>query len=781
MTTAALRIPALQGAGRPARHPMAPVAPTVSGGRPVPPSAGGAASEREAPALRGALNAKELASIAHLFGPGFPGSERRVGDRARREKWPARPRRGRRGGGQEYPVAGLPAPVRAAIAGAIARRDPAVCALLGIDPAPATGPIASCNGPAPAAPAPSAPPDAPEPASLPDWQRRCRDARAAVLLEVDRLQAAGGFARPRPAIRAVVAAAAAGTLAPHVLSLVPQANARSGGGGGARTLSMETVYRWYGLRERGGIDALVPKPSKQKAPIPAWLPPLLTLYQRPQRPSLPACLEELPGRLPPGVAMPSPSAARRWLDRMAPAERNRGRLGPRALLALKAFVRRDTAALEPMDLVVMDGHTHRARCAHPVTGRPFQPEVMAVMDAATRYVFGWSAGLSESTHTVMDGLRHGVANLGLFAVLYTDNGSGFVNDVTSDELTGFYARLGCLHERATPGRAQARGLIERPNQSLWRREARRQTSYVGRDMDREAARAIDRLTMKDIREAGRSDLLPTWDRMLADLGAAVDAYNSRPHRALPRTRDRETGKLRHMSPAECLQSWRDRGWRPVMLDEREMDDLFRPQERRRTLRGEVELPWGRYFSHALVDHHGRQVLVGYDIHDGSRVWVRDQEGRLIAVAARDGNVRPYQPASKVEHGRDLRARGRARILRDRLELVEVERRAGGGFLDLSAGHPAAGAAPEPAALPAVSDTPPSEPEPAPDPGARPTFADDVAWAVWLAAHPDRATARDRAVLRDELKHPHWRALMEAMDVDLSALRAIAGTKEETHA
>lgn len=693
--------------------------------------------------MHNALPAEDIAKALKL-------SRSQVMRKAKEGLWSYEEQTLRQGGKRRvFCTATLPEGIRDAIVAHQAKQGPRL-------PAPVPAPVA--------------------PASLPDWQRRCRDARAAVLLEVDRLQAVGGYKRPRPAILAVVQAAADGTLAPSIMIVIPQANARSGDGSGARTLSVETVYRWYGLRERGGLDALAPKPAKEKAPIPAWLALLLRLYQNPQKPSVLACLEDLPAHLPPGVAMPSASAARRWLDRMAPAERNKGRLGPRALLALKAFIRRDTSVLEPMDVVVADGHTHRARCAHPMTGRPMQPEVMAVMDAATRYVFGWSAGLSESTHTVMDGLRHGVSNLGLFAILYTDNGSGFVNDATSDELTGFYARLGCLHERATPGRAQARGLIERPNQSLWRRAAKRQVSYVGRDMDREAARTIDKLTMKDIKAAGRSDLLPTWEQLLADLGAVVDAYNNRPHRSLPKIRDKGTGTLRHMSPAECLQSWRDRGWQPMLLDEREMDDLFRPQERRKTLRGEVQLPWGNYFSHDLVAHHDQWVLVGYDTHDGSRVWVRDLEGRLICIAPRDGNVQPYQPASKVEHGRDKRAKGRTRILQDKLDMVEMERRADGRCLDLSP----ADTTPSADALAAADvefvrlSAPAPELVPVePAPGARPTFVDDTSWARWLIAHPNAVTPSDRMHLSEQLRRNPFRMLMAAEGVDLSALAALA--------
>lgn len=683
---------------------------------------------------------------------------------AKRDKWISRPRNAQ-GGGLEYPIQHWPEPIRDALTNAVKAGVPVVRAVLNIEDSVETDPLPALSTQLSAVKT--------EPARLADWQRRTRDARAAVLAEVDRIQALSGRS-VTGAVTLVAQGARIGELSPSLLSLVPAANARSRKGEGNRTLSVETVLRWHRARAAHGVAGLVPRESKPPAPVPAWMAPLLALYRHPQHPSLLACVEELPKHLPPGVTAPTATTARRWMDKLSVQERSKGRLGPRAMLAFKGFIRRDTSMLEPMDVVVADGHTFRARCAHPMHGKPFQPEVMAVMDAATRYAFGWSAGLSESTHVVMDGLRHGVSRLGLFAILYTDNGSGFVNEATSDELTGFYGRLGCVHEKAQPGRAQARGLIERPNQSLWRRSAKKQTSYVGRDMDREAARRIDKLTEADIKEAGRSDLLPSWQEMLDFIAAEVEAYNNRPHRSLPKIRDPQTLTMRHMSPAECLQSWRDKGWQPVMLEPAEMDDLFRPYERRKAIRGEVTLPWGRYYHHALVPHHGDHVLVGYDIHDGTRVWVRSEDGRLICVARRDANVQPYMPATKVEHSRNVRAKGRARIAHDRLREIELERVGAGPVIDLDA-EPlpaltseqieaadamyAALEPPVPAAQPVAADV-------------RPNFADDTSWARWLAAHPDAATDDDRKYLAEQLRRNPFRMLMAAEDVSLDALAAI---------
>ena len=490
---------------------------------------------------------------------------------------------------------------------AITARVPAVCAVMQVrlEPEAAAPTLPEVAGSS------SLPAEAlPLPASLADWQRRSLDARLVLLGEVDRLSVAGTW---RKAAVLIERKARNGSLAPALARLVPAANARSGEGEGGRTLSLRTLYRWADLREQavaaGNWAILAPKePAKAKAP-PPWATAFLRLYRQPQNRGIPWCLEELPKRFP-GLSVPSYDQARRFVAALPPVERERGRRGPNAMLALKGFKRRDTSMLEPLDVVVADGHTFKADVAHPVHGRPFGPEVMSVQDRATRYIFGWSAGLSESTWVVMDGIRNGVSHLGLIGIFYTDRGSGFVNDATSDELLGFYERIHLTHVKATAQRAQARGGIERSHQSVWVRAAKTLPTFRGKDMDREARKAVMKRVEKDIKETGASPLLLSWNDFLAFCQDTVDAHNNRPHSKLPKIRDAATGKMRNMTPAECLQSWRDKGWEPLTLEPAEMDDLFRPYEMRRTNRGEVKLPWGCYYDRALVNFHGQDVRVG---------------------------------------------------------------------------------------------------------------------------------------------------------------------------
>jgi len=775
--------------------------------------------------MKRALTAAEIADLGL---PGLPGTKFGVQKALAREGWPAAERLGR-GGGLVYPIIGWPGAVTAALEAAIARGEPRVLAVLGMtaqaqaeEPRaaapeePAVGPAAAgtsqfpvpaVGGQPPVATAAAKPP-APSGTSLATSdQRRVRDARATLLGEIDRRVLDGDTVTA--AVAGLVEAARAGTLAPALAALVGVANAR---GGEKRTLSVRTVMGWRAALAKGGADALVPAVPQADFSAPAWAPAFLALWRSPTKRSLADVLEHL--ELPAGVEAPSIGQVRRFLDKLPVIEHERGRRTGNALLALKKFRRRDTSTLEPLDVVTADGHTFKGRVRHPVHGQPFQPEVMAIEDMATRYVFGWSAGIAESRWVVMDALRHGISSLGMFAVFYTDNGPGFSNGCLDDEVIGMIGRLGGVHTNSIPGRPQGRGAIERLQASLWIRAAKRLPSYCGKDMDRDAGKKIARRIELDQRETGDSRYLIRWPAFLDWCREAISDYNARPHRALPKVEDTATGAERHMTPAEALAGWRARGWTPLTIGAEEQVDLFRPYEERVVQRAEVKLPWGRYYSGLLDGHHGETVHVGYDIHDGARVWVRATDGRLLAIAERDGNVVPYMPATKIEHARDVRARAQIKRRQDDIDRIEIERLEGRGDAAAEAGsdptpaqHEAAERivalleAPVPAGRPAlalvssqpapapvvgVAAEPTPVPSSAPDTGTaaiaglavsaepgeplvRPHFTSEFAWARWVMANPTHAEESDHKLLKTRLAQPAFRLALGLDDADLCAL------------
>jgi putative transposase len=464
---------------------------------------------------------------------------------------------------------------------------------------------------------------------LAGWQRDRATARAAALAEVERV--AGELGSVQAAI--------------DHLRLAPS-----------------TVWRWRAQFRSGGFAALAPRaPARPQQPVPPWAQTFLKLHQTPQKRALAAVVRDLASELPAGIAPPSISQVRRWWRKLSAVESARGRHGPHALKAVRAFVRRDTAGMMPTDCYLADGHRFDAEVAHPRHGGPFRPELTIVLDVATRKAVGWSAAVAESTWAVADALRHAVTTHGIPALYYSDRGPGHRNDA----LDGMLARLGVAREFSLPRNSQARGVIERFNRSLVA-EAKRLPTYLGADMDGDARNLVHKATRAELREVGASRLLMAWSDFLDFVAGAIDAYKARPHRALPRIDGR------HMSPGEAWQAALEAGVEPMLPGQDEADDLFRPYEVRTTRRGEIALFGNRYFARDLEHLHGAEVMVGYDLHDPSHVWVRDLEERLVAIAGLDANRTPFFPAPRIEQAREQRARGRLRRIDARREEALAE-------------------------------------------------------------------------------------------------------------
>lgn len=678
--------------------------------------------------------------LADLRLSGLPATERGVRKMAERLGWKGRGRSGR-GGGIEYPVTILPA---------VARKALAQRSLQQAAPAAATGGQAQRGAD-----------------QLKAWQRETMDARSSLLAEVERLQLAAGLSRGK-AVETLVGLARDGGLRPDLAAAVPLANARAGAGGG-RTLCRATVYNWFKERDAAGAVALAPRDAVPARPVvPEWVPSFWRLWAQPQKMSIAHCLARLPEQLPANVAAPSYDQVKRFLRQMSVIDRNRGRVGPRQLKTMRAYVTRDFGDLWPTAIYVADGHTFDAEVAHPIHGQPFRPEVTVVIDVATRVIVGWSIGIVENTWGVADALRHACETWGVPALWYVDRGKGFNNAYFDGPHTGFLARLGVHKENSLPYSSQARGVVERVHQSCLVRAARELPTYIGAKMDEEAKHRVHKLTRADIRMIGRSRLLMSFDDFRTYVGSHVAAYNGRRHSELG------------MSP---LDRWEKllRDQPDTMIDRLapgEAVDLFRPTVERVARRGQVELWTNIYFLRDLEHHHGETIQVGFDLHDAGQVWVRDQAGRLIGIAKLDGNKVPFMPVlTRAEREQQIRTKGRRDRLNRDLAVVEAELNGGPALIEhaprttvdeffLNAARQQLDA------MEAVSTVPTPAPANAAEAPARPIFGTDHEFAAWLAVNPGQAMSTDLAWLRPRLADPHFLLLLDACSIDVEALQTL---------
>lgn len=584
------------------------------------------------------------AEMAEMKLPGFPGSERGLRTWLEKRNWPTKniPSRGKNGFKVEFQP---PKDIMDLI------RSRAMHAAIKSAPAVKTETTAIVKTTV-------------KTTELKDWQRDIAEARAAICAEVKRLAAIGGTER---AIRSVIDMAALGTLPEHLQQLVVVANAKAGS---SRALSRTSIYRWLSDLDKG-IGALAPK-AMEKNTMPAWAGTVISLMARPQKPSLKDCMREINEHLPAGIKAPSYWAADRFLKKMSKVDVQRGRMGSREIKNILPFVRRDTTGMWPSDAYTADGHSFDAEVAHRDHGRPFRPEVTTVLDISTRKVVGWSVDLAESTWSVLDALRHGCLSCGIPAIFYVDNGSGFKNAAMSHEATGFMARLGITLTHSLPYNSQARGLEERSHKTFLVRAAKKLPTYIGKDMDAQAKQKVFKITRADIKKTGTSKLLISWNDFIQFLDDQIKKYNDQPHRALARINDPITGNKRHQTPNEAWDAAIAEGWKPTPVDAHESDDLFRPYKECKVARGEVRLYNNLYFSHDLTDYHGDTVRVGYDIHDASKVWVRNKAGQLICVAEFEANKRDYFPQSFIRQAAQKRAEGRIKRAEAKIEEAQAE-------------------------------------------------------------------------------------------------------------
>ncbi|MBA6097460.1 DNA-binding protein [Pseudomonas juntendi] len=586
--------------------------------------------------MRNWLTAQELAGM-----PGMPSTDRNVRAMADREGWKGQRRSGSKA--IEYCLTDLPAETQAGIlARSVAESGsnlPADFKAQEVDQCDAKG-LSRLN----------------------DKQRSVMLARLAFCREVERL---AEFVSQKTAINTLLKHAEEGQLSPYLQERVEIANDRTTEG---RGLSERTLKRWlasWRSADRNEI-ALAPLRQRPNLNVPDWASAFLRCYQRPTKPSVAASYAEFEGSW--KGEMPSIHAVQRFLKKLSPEALNVGRMSTQELKALKPFRRRSTKNLFPGDVYTADGHKFDAEVINPLTGKPYRPEITTVLDVATRRVVGVSVGEAESAIGVLDALRDAIREC-MFSIFYVDNGSGFANDTVREVVD----RLGGTMTHSLPYNSQARGLSERGHQTIWVRAAKKLTSYIGADMDKHASTKVHRIGRKQLRQTGRSQLIPEFGVFMAGIEQEIADYNGTPHRGLTKIRDLESGLMRHMTPDEAWQSAISEGWEPMRATSELVDSLIRPQVTRTTRRGEISWAGQTYFMADLADLHGQEIRIAYDVRDSSRVWAYTDTGELIGAAQLDGNSTDYMPRTMVELAREKREKGQYKRAVDKLEVLTGHR------------------------------------------------------------------------------------------------------------
>ncbi|EHK3168920.1 transposase [Salmonella enterica] len=525
--------------------------------------------------------------------------------------------------------------------------------------------------------------------ALTENQRQVADARAALVREVFLLEDQGNIGRLK-AINYVVSKARSGELPPLLQAAAVTANAKRGSG---RTISRDPLYQWvlkYSQAQNAAERLLLLAPGKReemKVEEISWLADFLAQYRqsngRPMTEAYDDFVAEWNRRHAEEPYMlqivPSYDAIRRVMKKLPEVTKQKGRVTGSEYRQLEGFTRRDWLQMPVNYVWIGDGHGMKLKCAHPIHGRPFSPEVTFVIDGATRFIVGWSMDLAENVFAVAGAIQHGIRNHGKPFIYYSDNGSGETADVLDKEVVGILPRLGVNHPTGIAGNPQGRGIIERLNRTLPMRIARKYRTYFGKGADRETLRKLNRDLRsafntlqqgKNLNAKQRAAMrdLPSWSELCEAVREGVEWYNNRPHSELPM---KANGK--HFSPAEYRKKrLAEEDTEIEWLSDVELRDMFRPMVEKPVRRCEIHWLNNIYYAPELRDEHGRKVLISYDIHDASKITVRRLDGSFICEAVWNGNKRAAFPVTAEYHKHQQRIKGMRKRAEEKLRDAEDE-------------------------------------------------------------------------------------------------------------
>lgn len=598
----------------------------------------------------------------------MPSTEFRTREKLGKLKTPQRSRSGR-GGGNEYDCGALPLETRQAL-----MLDQIAQARVVI------------AGTAEGAPAPARPAQTvaiQTPTSVPALSRRppsmqekaCGDARLILVTQVLELARLNGTTK---ACQLLALQLVSGECSVDLTEAARLANKR------ARTSAVgeRTLFRWLAQYQQGGWWGLLPAASAQEQlmAIDDDVAAVLACYHSrdPQFRSLTNAAKHVTKEF--GRDFDTWTAlygrSRRALEKVDNVKLIKARHSGSERAAKLPFKRRNTNCLKPLDVCLVDGHTFKAKVRHPDHGAPFAPEVTLVIDAATRMVCGWSVSLSENTIAVGDALRHAVGNVGVFAIVYSDNGPGESAKVFDCPVDGIIKRLGSTHHTGIPGHPQGHGLIERSWRTHMINVARQFATFQGSDVDSGTFRKVKAELEKEQRAVRRaqetgevialSPKCPSWKQFVDAVDAGIAEYNTtHRHRSLPK---REDGK--RMTPAEAWASMFDQSLQ-VRMSPLELRMTFMPSVLRKAMRGEVVHLNQHYQAPELMDKRiaGKDVSVRYDIHDPNFVMVYTTGGEFVCEAKWNASSRDFFPKAVVEISQERRVAAAVKRRQQQIDLA----------------------------------------------------------------------------------------------------------------
>ena len=414
-----------------------------------------------------------------------------------------------------------------------------------------------------------------------------------------------------------------------------------------------TLYRWdkkYTHYLQGDSVAAAPRHKGRVRKEYGWEARAIHHWQTPNKPAMSTVALWLRVE---GFESATDDRVRRYLKTLPSTlgEHSQHRMGKHFYNQnLKPYVIRDNTVLPVGFVYEGDGHTCDVYVAHPFTGNPWRPEFTVWIDVRSHYVVGWYLSEAESGINTLFSLSHAITHHDhVPAGIHVDPGSGFKNRMMCDDVTGYYARLSMAFMPALPGNAKGKGLVEGFFHHFEERCGKRFATYCGHVRSDDYLRHLSQKVKRgDIR-------LPTLEEYRHAIADYIDLYNT--------TVQRNLG-------CAPLALWQTLERTPIELAHAA---IIRPREKRTVRRWRVQM-FNRFYQHeALAMYNGTEVIVEYNLHDMTTVWIYDDQGRYICDACQV-DKKPALPDSRIEELRLKRLEGQ---IDRKLRAIEEDRQRAG--------------------------------------------------------------------------------------------------------
>lgn len=456
-------------------------------------------------------------------------------------------------------------------------------------------------------------------------------------------------------------------------------------------LSKDTIPKWERRFKKYGH--YMPQVRQKSQELKAWEVDLIKmLNNNPQKKPDTWMHEQLQKKYGDAVSINMVRYFRR--EKYSQGDWIKGRHTGMQLRAKQAYQPRTNSGMEPWQEVHADGWTTHFTAPHPITGDFVTYELWDFHDVATRYIPPFGLGLTENFEVIAKGLENAIRDNGVMCILLTDSTKIIKNNAkfVGDPVKSIADKAGItIKHPKTVGNAQANGIAE--NFHTWiDKEARELATYQAKKMDSMTLRRVKKITSNMAKAAKKDDLelreQLKMEAMKAGNGIVLDSYeelrdwleekrykwNNKPHSALKKVRDSETGKKRYQTPQESLDECKANGWEPVMMDEGHLADLFLVHKETKVKRGFVTPYGGMLFRDPELDHwEGLKVIVAYDSMNYERVWVKDLKGQLICIAP-FVEATGYRSVTAYETAQEDRAK--AQIKRKENQIDSIKAKAG---------------------------------------------------------------------------------------------------------